>query len=321
MSALKTLALGLAAALIALPTAISAQMQPLPRLAIPQDRFLGPNFWTDPVPATYTIEVVGTGLCLNRTTPENIFQVPYIRLRACNAANFDQNFELSPAAVEAPPIPATTNVRWRVNNRGVCAGTARNVVFGAPRVDFNPCGMPAFTGGNTAFRGDADQHVIMVRARIGQYSFRMADGRCWTVGGAVQDGAQLQMEPCDGRPGQLFQLTLQMGLAEPTNHAAAELFGWVNIGQVNNLENGPGAPDRFRRLGGLDLAGSDIESFFTDADLGMSCARQCARNSQCRSFTWVQPGAQHPDRAMCWLKNGLPAPTPNPDTISGILRP
>ncbi len=323
MTSLRNVLRAICALVLLLPVAAPAQMRPeLIRLAQPRDNWLGPDYWTDPIPATYTIEIAGTGLCLERTRPENLLQVPFLRVQTCNPANFDQNFELSPAAVDTPLWPATTNVRWRVNSRGHCAGTARGVAFGAPRIDFNPCDLRPENGNRPEFRGALDQYVVMVRARQGQYAFRQVDGRCWSVGGAVQAGSQLEVQPCDGRAGQQFQLTLQIGVAEPTNHTAAEAFGWINIGQVNDIENGVGAPDRFRRLSGLDLGGSDIRAgFWTENDRGISCARQCARESQCRAFTWVQIGAQDPDHAICWLKNGMPAPTPNPDTVSGILRP
>lgn len=332
MPKLKTLLIAVCAAVLAWPALLTAQQAPpanwIPqtvptalRAPQPRDSFLGPDYWTDPVPATYRLQVAGTSLCLTRTSPEIRAQVPFIRLRACNDALFDQSFEVSPAAVDSQLWPATSNVRWRINARGECAGTARNVVFGSPRVDFNACDLRAENGNLPEFRGALDQYVVMVRMAPGRYRFRMIDGRCWTAG-AVEDGAQMQMEQCDGRPGQSFQLVLQMGLAEPTNQTAADKFGWIQIGQTVNTESGNGAPDRFRRLSGLDMAGSDLApGFVTENDRGLSCARACAANGQCRAFTWVQPGAQDPARAMCWLKNGVPSPSPNRDTVSGIVRP
>jgi hypothetical protein len=246
--------------------------------------------------------------------------MPYLQTRTCNAAVFDQSFELSPAAVDTPLWPATTNVRWRVTIRGECAGVARGVLIGAPRIDINPCGMPAFTGGNPAYRGDLDQHVIMVRMAFDRYRFRVADGRCWSVGGAVQDGAQLQLEPCDGRPGQSFQLIRQMGVADPQNQTAADLFGWIQIGARELPIGGQAAPDRFRRLSRFDLPGSDIANFQTANDRGRSCAIACAGNAQCRAFTWVQAGAQF-DQPWCWLKEAVPVPVANGKMVSGIMRP
>jgi hypothetical protein len=140
------------------------------------------------------------------------------------------------------------------------------------------------------------------------------------VGGAVQAGSQLQIEPCDGRAGQVFELIRQMGVAEPTNHTAAELFGWIQIGAMEAPVGGQAAPDRFRRLSRFDLPGSDIANFATASDRGRSCAIACAGNAACRAFTWVQPGAQQP-QAWCWLKNGVPAPVANGLTVSGIVRP
>lgn len=321
---------GLCAILLAVPAALLAQQAPPPGW-IPQmpmtlqveqarDSFMGPDFWTDAVPGSYQIQVVGTNLCLNRKSGDIRAQMPYLVLRTCNASLFDQNIELSPAAIDTPLFPATTNVRWRVNHMGECAGVARNVIFGAPRIDFNPCGMPDFTGGNSAFRGDRDQHMIMVRMGRDRYRFRVPDGRCWSVGGAVQEGSQIQTEFCDGRPGQTFQLIRQGGVADPQNHAAADLFGWLQIGSIEFPVDGQAAPDRFRRLSRFDLPGSDIANFATASDRGRSCAVACARNGACRAFTWTQPGSQQAE-AWCWLKNSVPQPVANGKFVSGIVRP
>lgn len=312
----------IATGLAVLPGMIAAQdltqLLPPPVLqsVMARDTWLGPDQWTDPAPATYMIQVAGSDQCLAWANGDTRSQVPYLKLRQCDGFDANQNLELSPALAAVPLFPATSNVRWRINNRGECAGIARNVLIGAPRVDFNPCGMTIGAGGNPAFRGAEDQQLVMVRTALGRYRFRTTDGRCWSVGGAVQEGAQLQIEPCDGRAGQVFQLTVLGGVAEPTNQDAADRFGWVQIGTVT----GSNASDRFRRLGGIDLPGSDIANFTTAADSGRACAIACAGNRQCRSFTWVRPGVQN-DAAMCWLKNSVPYVTLNGQTVSGIVRP
>jgi hypothetical protein len=280
---------------------------------IPRETFMGPDHWTDPAPAEYQIKVAGTELCLARTTGATIVEMPHFRLLECNTIDATQSIELSPAAVDVPLFPLTSSIRWRANIFGQCAGTARNVVFGAPRVDLNPCGMPAFTGGNIAHRGDRDQHLILRRMGRDQYRLRSDNGKCWTVGGSIQSGSQLQMENCDGRPGQIFHLVPLGGVADGPNQSAAELFGWFQAG-------GGGGLDRFRRLSGLDLAGSDYSSQDDANDRGRSCAAKCVRDNQCRAFTWVQPGVQG-SSAKCWLKNGIPEPTANSNVISGIVRP
>lgn len=323
-----TLAVALVAAL-ALPTAILGQQQSdLTAVTnatanvlehIPRDGFWGPEYWTDPAPATYVVSVVGSNnLCLARVPGDIRAQVPYLKLRVCQPDDADQNLEFSPAAIDTPLFPATTNVRWRVNNRGECAGTARGVLIGAPRVDFNPCGMPDFTGGDVTHRGDRDQHVIMVRTGGNRFRLRMGDGRCWTVQGSnLSAGTQLVMEPCDGRPGQSFAFTRVGPVVDLPNQSAADKFGWRRIvGGGNPFTQ----PDRYRRIGGIDMPGQDIARMTTANDRGEACAAACAANSSCRSFTWVQAGVQG-SAPMCWLKNGLPSQIPNSNTVSGIVRP
>jgi len=71
---------------------------------------------------------------------------------------------------------------------------------------------------------------------------------------------------------------------------------------------------------GIDRAGGDYRSFDLSFDAPGLCAGQCAQERQCRSWTYVRPGVQGP-KARCWLKNVVPAPTRNTNTISGLRGP
>ena len=70
---------------------------------------------------------------------------------------------------------------------------------------------------------------------------------------------------------------------------------------------------------GIDRVGQDYKRFDTN-DVG-TCMRKCVNESQCRAFTYVPPGAQ-PGQSnpvgLCWLKNGVPRATANPEMISGV---
>jgi hypothetical protein len=60
---------------------------------------------------------------------------------------------------------------------------------------------------------------------------------------------------------------------------------------------------------GFNRQGMDYTSFYT-ADAG-ACAYYCRNDGRCRSFSWVSNGT-------CWLKDGVPDPTPAPGIISGV---
>jgi PAN domain len=65
-----------------------------------------------------------------------------------------------------------------------------------------------------------------------------------------------------------------------------------------------------------DRIGRDYKKF--DTNSMESCMRVCATEGQCKSFTYVPPGAQPGTfnaQGICWLKNGVPALTTNPGGI------
>jgi hypothetical protein len=47
------------------------------------------------------------------------------------------------------------------------------------------------------------------------------------------------------------------------------------------------------------------------------CRDTCAREPQCRAFTYVNPGVQGPS-ARCWLKSVAPAPRRDRCCLSGV---
>ena len=67
---------------------------------------------------------------------------------------------------------------------------------------------------------------------------------------------------------------------------------------------------------GIDIPGDDYRNFPIDGAVA-ACQDTCARDSACKAWTWVKPGVQNA-KAMCWLKNGVPAPVANLNATSGI---
>ncbi len=83
-----------------------------------------------------------------------------------------------------------------------------------------------------------------------------------------------------------------------------------------------GAPLTHSTQVGLELntnrPGQDIANFWLSGG-AEECQAACARDPNCRSFTYVKPGIQGP-QARCWLKSGIPAPLQDQCCVSG-LRP
>ena len=47
------------------------------------------------------------------------------------------------------------------------------------------------------------------------------------------------------------------------------------------------------------------------------CRDACGEDDRCRAYTYVQPGIQGP-HGVCWLKSGVPLPTPDACCVSGV---
>jgi len=63
--------------------------------------------------------------------------------------------------------------------------------------------------------------------------------------------------------------------------------------------------------------GMDMSSFELDQGDPNICLDACNNDPSCQSFTYVKPGCQG-DKALCWLKNGIPDAVPDDCTISGV---
>lgn len=287
---------------------------------------LGPLVWTDPAPAAYELRAQGSDLCVTRETGGTIFQEAHLVLRPCSARLAGSAIELVPAAAIDPAhanrhavIPGASTIVWRITNREQCVTSARGVVFGPPAVDVIPCGTQRRADGAVIDRGgETDQLWRMVRSGPGQFSFLGSERRCWTAQGSVlRDGVQLVMEPCDNRFGQTFEVSTRLGgVSGATNDASAREFGWVLF-----PEGGVETIDRFRSLRGMNLPSGDYTSGIATAnDEGRACATLCARDAQCKGFTWVNPAARA-GTAMCYKKNVLGTPSADAMTMSGIVRP
>jgi hypothetical protein len=48
------------------------------------------------------------------------------------------------------------------------------------------------------------------------------------------------------------------------------------------------------------------------------CAQACATEARCKAWTYVKPGIQA-ENAKCWLKENVPAPTPDENCVSGVM--
>jgi hypothetical protein len=64
-------------------------------------------------------------------------------------------------------------------------------------------------------------------------------------------------------------------------------------------------------------SGGDYRSFDLPAPEPLLCRDACAREPQCRAFTYVKPGVQSP-HARCWLKGTVPPPRPEACCVSGV---
>lgn len=67
----------------------------------------------------------------------------------------------------------------------------------------------------------------------------------------------------------------------------------------------------------LNRGGSDYTSFNLSQALPDLCLAACAKASNCKSYTYVKPGAQGA-QAKCWLKSSVPASSSNTNCTSGV---
>lgn len=71
----------------------------------------------------------------------------------------------------------------------------------------------------------------------------------------------------------------------------------------------------------VDRPGGDYANYDLPENDAGHCESDCLRDSQCRAWTYVQPGVQGA-MARCWLKNSVPDPVPNQACcVSGTAHP
>lgn len=318
-----------------LPTDFNVSPSEIAQLNIrPKANFLGPDWWNDLAPAIYAIQVPDTNLCLQLTNGNTAGEITHITLREClfsnlgNEVNFNidtQMIEVSPAAVDVPPAALMSNVRWRFTNVARCTTRARGVLVGTPRVDWHPCELMPYAGGDVAFIGAPDQSFFLSRRGdrgtfgVPRYQIRV-ERKCWTIeGGNPRVGATVLMEECDGRAGQTFQFRYLGPLADTANTAAAEWFGWVQAPDVPRRNT---TADRFRDLPGININNAGYSTTATASDLGQACAGMCRSDDNCSAFTWI-PAPSRGSPAMCRLTQSVTFNdlVDSPGTNSGIMRP
>jgi hypothetical protein len=69
----------------------------------------------------------------------------------------------------------------------------------------------------------------------------------------------------------------------------------------------------------FDRGGQDFGVVNLGAARPELCMAECSRDEACLAYTYVAPGVQGPS-ARCWLKGGVPSPTSNISTVSGVRR-
>jgi hypothetical protein len=79
------------------------------------------------------------------------------------------------------------------------------------------------------------------------------------------------------------------------------------------------APTSYQMEDKTDRPGGDYRDFELPNADPKACAAACARDKDCKAWTYGKPGAGG-EKAHCWLKNEVPDPVANDECISGIKR-
>jgi hypothetical protein len=66
-----------------------------------------------------------------------------------------------------------------------------------------------------------------------------------------------------------------------------------------------------------DRWGSDYRRIEMDKPQANVCRKTCQDEAQCKAYTYVKPGVQHPTKAICYLKHSKPPKTTNNCCESG----
>jgi hypothetical protein len=67
-----------------------------------------------------------------------------------------------------------------------------------------------------------------------------------------------------------------------------------------------------------DRRGGDYKNFALANPDPSLCEQACINDPKCKAFTYTKPNAFGTNLPHCWLKNTIPAPTPDSHFISGV---
>ena len=127
----------------------------------------------------------------------------------------------------------------------------------------------------------------------------------------VRDGSGQVVDPYAGPLSQPFSWWVDQGPNE------RRLPAPLCENQVSPVV-APGTPVAGAVQLDTNLFGQDMTSFETSGSW-QECQRACASEARCRAWTYVRPGIQGP-AARCWLKDGVPAASPDSCCVSQVLR-
>jgi hypothetical protein len=160
--------------------------------------------------------------------------------------------------------------------------------------------------------GTDDQRVYPERLGDDVWRLRTSSGRCIDVRDrSTAGGAELIEFDCHDGGNQRFRLRWTAELPSPEGRQCVKDQGWA------------GASDgwwRAKPVASVNFYGGDYGWAPTPDDGGRECARACIEQPRCKAYTWVRAGAQR-DFPVCWFKDRVPAPTADPNTASGQVRP
>jgi hypothetical protein len=102
-------------------------------------------------------------------------------------------------------------------------------------------------------------------------------------------------------------MILKRSMKEIVSLAAIAVLFFVSIALV----------DSFALETNTDRPGMDYSNFDLPSANPSLCEQACNADPDCKAFTYVKPGIQGPN-PRCWLKNDIPAATPNSCCDSGV---
>jgi hypothetical protein len=121
-------------------------------------------------------------------------------------------------------------------------------------------------------------------------------------------------------PTDRFQYDLTKDGCKTTSSKACVIAGLKVVIAVP-LVNATSKPDSGIKLeDNVDLPGMNLKpGYVLSSPDPQLCANDCAKNPDCKAFTYVKPGFREPNSPPeCWLKKGVPNPVPQKYCTSGI---